>query len=250
MTDREAILAEAFRKYPFRNPNPFETGEDYARAFYDHLRKRDMGLAHELRLGKRQAKWSPKDVESFLEACSGDHGPSEEFDEGVHAIPMVTTEGHPVTTEELLTSATRLLDYMMSVRRKDPTGEVPIMVGVLLDTGRLMEGVIGSSRDRLAVLKFLVRTQPVFGFFITFDAFMHRVDKTAGTATKQDCLMMRIGTRDLALMKTRPYRVKHNVAIFDDPPPDDINMRDQGVEGRDAYSSVFVSVPASTGPPS
>jgi hypothetical protein len=244
---RLVILDEALQRYPFRGP---EAGEDpavYLRALVEHVRKRDMALAHELLLGKRQAEWSPEEVHGFARASEHLGGASEEFSEGVHVAVAVSTDHEEVSEVNLLRCASRGLEAMMQMRREAPTRELRIMLNVLLTTGELTT-YMPAHHDRLALLKHLVRTQPVFGFFLLFDAFIHNINDARGPtakATKRDALLMRIGTRERHWMKTRPYRVLDGGkrAVFDNPPPPDLDMleqlRAQDRGGRDVYMGVF-----------
>jgi len=119
---------------------------------------------------------------------------------------------------------------------------------VLLTTGEARL-ILPSSDDRIAVVKALARTQPVFGFAITFDAWAHQI--TVGLrAQKVDNLVQHVITRDLRLIKRRPYRVADGRAVFDDPPPADLDGRGEGPHLDDPYAEIFVTVPPSTGAPS
>jgi hypothetical protein len=91
----------------------------------------------------------------------------------------------------------------------------------------------------------------VFGFFLVFDAFIHAITETpAGKrAEKGEAILAQIGTRDLRVTKRRPYRRLKGRVVFDDPPPEDIDMRGLDVVS-DPYASIFVSVPPPTGQPS
>lgn len=235
--------------YGFR---PRRRGEDeaaYFAALIEHVESRDYAAAHELRLGRRQAEWTASDVEGFQQRLSSSMPTTDEFGPGVHSFATIEGDRRPATEASLLALADRQLDVLMALRRKkrhtNAEGSVPILSSVLLDDGHVLHANASSS-DRIAIVKALVRTHPVFGFCVVFDAFMHGI--VGGAAVKRDAFVAQVGTREMRVMKRRPYRVVAGRAEFDSPPPPDVNIRE--TSGDDPYASIFVSVPPVTGAPS
>lgn len=64
MTVHELIITAAER-YQFRLPLRRETAAAYRVALLDHVERRDVAAAHELRIGKPQAEWAPDDVQDY-----------------------------------------------------------------------------------------------------------------------------------------------------------------------------------------
>jgi len=246
---REHILRAALAKYPFRDPYAHEDAESYLAALVRHLTKHDWALAHELRIGKAQADWTPAEVDEFERRMKALPRSSHELTPGVHAFPALESGSSPVTDAALLDLAGERLAALMAMRQDDPEKNLPIVATVLLMSGKVLTALTGSD-DRIAILKVLARETPVFGFVLVFDAFIHQVEK--GTrATKRDALVEHIGTRDLRLVRSRPYRLEGRRAVFDVPPPPDIDGRDHArYDIEDPYAEIFVSVPVTDGPPS
>jgi hypothetical protein len=148
----------------------------------------------------------------------------------------------PTTEASLIGLATSALEMSCERRRDAPTAEIPILSSVLLDTGTLVTTAVARD-DRVAVLKALARSLPVFGFFIVADTFLHHSDRVTGRASKEEGLVAHLGTRELRLMMTRVYRRDGDRIVFDDPPRPVVNMRDPDLRVRDPYAGIFVSVP-------
>jgi hypothetical protein len=119
-------------------------------------------------------------------------------------------------------------------------------VDVLLVTGAKLTTVVNSN-DRIAAIKGLAKSQPVFGYAVTADAWMHSISKDTHVATKHDVILTQTGTRTMRHMLRHPYAVVNGVARFDDLI--DLDLRDpstfEGGEMEDPYADVFVSVPRS-----
>ena len=68
MSDQELtdLIVSALVKYPFRPALAGESPEAFREALIAFVEIRDFGLAHEIRLGRVQADWTPADVDAFL----------------------------------------------------------------------------------------------------------------------------------------------------------------------------------------
>jgi hypothetical protein len=251
MNPRRILMANAILTYGFRPPGPIEDEAAYLAALIEFVMERDFAAAHELRCGRPQAEWTGADVTAFEASVNARRRPPRQsFPPGLHLLPVLREQlDAPATAETLIELATRALARVMVLRQQKPTESMPIFVSVLLTTGALLSTVLFERGNRIATLKWFAQTEPVFGFFLISDAFMHSV--VPGTsAGKKDCIIEHIGTRDLRLMKHRTYRVEGPRVIFDDPPPADIDFRNTAGRFEDPYAEIFVSVPASTGRPS
>jgi hypothetical protein len=236
-----ALLQAAAKKYEFPAPTTADLAnpEAYERALIAHVHKRDYAAAHELRIGKVQADWTPAEVDGFERLLRGMPRAAHELDPGVHAFHGLDFgDGFPVTVACLTELASDTLQALVAMRRESPTKQLPIFAVVLLTTGQARL-LTPSSDARIAVLKALARTQPVFGFALTFDAFMHQF--IAGSqARKVDTIVQHLITRDLRLIKRRPYRLDSARAVFDEPPPEDLDGRVEGPDLDDPYAEIFV----------
>ncbi len=259
-----AMIMAAAIKYNFRQPtDPTPAGvAAYVRDLIAHVNSRDWAAAHELRIGKPQAEWTPDDANGFARLLKGKTRTDHELDPGVHRFQGFDFgDGFPVTEACLRELANDSLTDLMDMRRKDATKELPILAVVLLTTGgaRLL---LPGSNDRIGLLKHLARTEPVFGFALTFDSWMHELtvadtekdlsptswqtdQRRIGKATKRDALVQHIITRDLRLIRRRTYGFEGTRAVFDEPAPPDIDVRVQGPTVDDPYAELFVTVPRS-----
>jgi hypothetical protein len=241
------LLRAALATYPFRAPHPHEDAETYRAEAVRHLESHDWALAHEVRLGKPQAAWTADDVAAFERRIRG-FASAHEFTPGVHVFPTMESGPYPVTDAGLLSLADEQLQILVEMRLEHPTKPIPIVASVLLTTGTVLT-CLTARDERIAILKALAQDMPVFGFVMTFDAFMHAITDGA-RATKVDTILQHVGTRDVRLVRRRPYRVDGSRAIFDAGPPADLDARDPAVSLRDPYAAIFVSVPSMAGPPS
>jgi hypothetical protein len=242
--NRMELFARALAAYPFRDPEPDEDAGAYIRAVLAHVRDRDLSMAEEIRLGKVQAEWTPEEARHFQEHCTdGWTGPREEFDDYVFVGTRDPGPYQPTAAVLLELASAQLEDYM-AMRCQ---GDVPfISLLALLDTGELL--LSGVDRDhRLAALKYIARTERLFGFSLVAEYFIHGVNPE-GKAEKRDAVVANIGTRDLRIFRMRPFHYVAGAVVFDEAPPD-VDMRGEAA-AVDAYASVFVSVPPPSGPPS
>ncbi len=241
-----ALVAEAMITYHFRAPRVGERAADYLAALIDHVQSRDLAAGHELRLGKRQADWTPAEGLAFSERMRALPGPREDGIRG--RFTQVRDPGpYDVTEAQLITLARRGITALVKLRERKPHREVPIFGSVLLTTGAVITTSMKRD-DRIAVLKHLARTEPVFGFFNVFDAYLHQVHE-GGRATKQDGIMANVGTREMRRTLVQPYHYAGNIVVLDEALPD-IDFREPHVEAQDPYASIFVSVPLPTAAPS
>lgn len=250
------IWKRVARDTQFRARRAGETARQYRDALIAHAEQRDFTAAHEVRVGRQQSAWTAQDVEAFHAHVRAIPPPRQEdpppliptLDAGQVRAERMATEA--LATEALLEVADRGLQALVERRTEHPRQEIAIMVTVLLTDGRLLITSPGRG-DRVAVVKALARQLPVFGFTVGHDAFIHKIEP--GKAAKRDAIMMHIGTREVRLLKVRPYRYEDDRrrVVFEDPLPD-VDVREQtGSEHTfDPYAGIFVSVPPTTGDPS
>lgn len=246
-----ALIVHAAKTYDFRARGPFEGQRQYLAALIAHVQDRDYAMAHELRLGRRQADWTHDDIEAFRRRIFDLQGPPlDPPPRGFAHLVAFDGGHHPVTEAALLDLAARGLAAYVEKKQRFGTSAVPILANVLLTDGRLCISSL-SRGDRVAFLKWVAQSMPMFGFFLIFDAFLHRISEEGSTmqrAEKVDALLVHVGTRELRRMIMRPYRVFDGRALFDDPPPPDLDKR--GPETlEDPYAGIFVSVPGPTASP-
>jgi hypothetical protein len=236
----DALIARALSLYPFRSRGRSESASHYRRALTAHVESRDWALAHELRTGRAQSDWTTEDVAAFHAARTNSRQwPREDLRPGTHAIPYLELDTAPATENGLRDLARRGLDAVCDRRRDNPRLSFPILIHLVLTDGRVRL-VLSQRDDRIAILRTFARSVPLFGFVVIADTFMHRIINDASQrpvrADKTDAFVAHIGTRDLRIMMTRPYRVDADRVTFGDVPPD-LDKRDPGVE--DPYAVVF-----------
>ena len=242
-----ALIAEAVTRFAFRQRGPFEGAADYLAALIAHAETRDYAAAHELRTGRRQEAWTAADVTAFRDRMMGNHhGPPRETLRPGAAVPVMqigSIEG-PLTDTAVLDIARAGLHALVAMRTADPASELAIFATVVLIDGRVLTASVDRG-DRVAVLKTMAQQMPVFGFTLVCDVFIHSVPAAGqdGPAMKREAIIAHAGTRDLRVMMSRPYQVIDGRAVFDDPPPADVDKR-----GRETMSDPYAVIFASAAP--
>jgi len=235
----DELIAVAVARYEFRRQLRKETAAAYRVALIDHVETRDFAAAHELRIGKPQAEWSPDDVHDFKTRTLKIPRVRQEFAPGEtpFGLPVVCVAGGSaaVTDELLFTLADNGLTAVIERRIAEPQWDVPILISALLMDGSLV-ATTSARGSRVAVLKYLARNSPLFGFFIAADMFLHTIDDT--TATKTEGIIMHIGTRERRLVRLATYSRTPAGVVF--APTKDMVPT---ASDEDPYAEVFVSVP-------
>jgi hypothetical protein len=247
----DTLLRSIALKYGFRPRGPGEGLARYRAALIEYVVVRDYAAAHEARVGRRQAEWSPVEAQAFEAHLRARRPPPIDDDADFSGLPMLHAGHYACTEPALLELADRGLAATMAHRQANPTRELAIIAGVLLTNGEHLVTLV-SRGDRIALLKWLARNHPVFGFTLVFDAFIHTLEKhpVTGETTKavtRDAITMHIGTRERRIVKTRPYAVVNGRTVFHDPLPDIDSRAPQG-ELEDCYAEIFVSVPTPARP--
>lgn len=242
----EDLIATAAERYQFRRKLKTETAAAYRHALTVHVEARDFAAAHELRIGKLQAEWAPDDVRDFQTHVLKIPRARQEFAPGQTPIGIpvaLVASGLPVADGFLFKMADFALTTVINQRIADPHGIVPILITALLMDGSVV--ATSSPRgDRVAVLRYLARNSPLFGFFVTADMFLHQI--TDGqAATKTEGIIMHVGSRERRLVRIATYARTPAGVVF--APTTDM-VPNAGDE--DPYAEVFVSVPPPpAGPP-
>lgn len=240
------LIAAAARQYQFRRQLKRETAAAYRLALIDHVEVHDFAMAHELRLGKRQPDWTTEEVTAFKNRLLELPRTRQDHEWRAPAGPILTTPpgSEAVTEAHLREGAEFAFQDTIGRRRQSPTWEAPIIVSVLLTTGSSL--ITTTQRgDRFALLKFLARNGPVFGYFLVADMFLHRLSE--GRAEKQEGIVLHAGTRGMRLMRVATYTRTPDGIVFADP--FDMDMHSGDIID-DPYAEIFVTVPPPTGAPS
>jgi hypothetical protein len=250
MTLVDELIAAAVVRFEFRRQLPQEPRAAYRHALIEHVKARDFSAAFELSFGKRQKDWTAAEVGQFQDYLVAMRGPRPEFGPGeVHAFPIVGTPAGAVevSDDSLFMLADNGLHVVMDRRVAEPDWTVPIYASVLLTTGAVLSTIV-SRGDRVAILKHLAQTQAVFGYWIVFDVYFHKItDRQA--AVRGEAIGMHVGTRDRRLARMAEYERTPAGVVFPKPPMD-IDMRNQTEVPYDPYAEIFVSTPPHTGQPS
>ena len=191
----DQLIATAAARYQFRRQLRRETAAAYRVALINHVEARDYAAAYELRIGKPQAEWTTAEVRDFKTHILQVPRVKQDFAPG--AAPMALAvmpiaDGVTVSDDELARVAGHGLTAVIQRRIAEPGWEVPILISALLMNGSLV--ATSSARgDRIAVLKYLARETPLFGYFIVADMFLHTVNDQI--ATKAEGLVMHLRVR-------------------------------------------------------
>jgi len=250
----EDWLVQAAQEYEFRPRRRHEARQEYFAALVQHVESRDYAAAHELRIGRRQADWTPEDVDAFQRRLQRPHnGPRQAFARGVAPnlrMGMVFQSRYAATDEGLLELIDASLSAQFETRVHDPKGSLPIFASVMSFNGELLTTTVDRG-DRVAVLKYLAQRLPVFAFLLVFDAFIHAIDTESRKASKRDAIIAQAGTRTRRITRVKPYEIVDGAVRALPPPPDHDTAAPNGWHvTEDPYASIFVSVPTPTGEPS
>lgn len=242
------MMDDAARRFGFRRQEPQEPTAAYRHALAAHVDRFDFTAAHELRLGKPHASWTPEDIRAFRAHLETEvpNARTAYLPGTGHPFPIVGMPpgSEAATTENLLAISRAGLMKVMDRRQHQPDWDVPIFVSVLLTNGAIL-ATQTTRGDRVALLKMLAQNAPVFGFHIVFDAYLHLI-ADAGRHEKRDVILTHIGTREMRIAMWAPYRRTPAGIVFD--AIQEMDMRN--ANARDPYADVFVSVPPPVGKPS
>jgi hypothetical protein len=249
MTLIDELIAAAVVRFEFRRQLPQEPTVAYRHALIEHVKARDFSAAFELHFGKRQKDWTPTEAGHFQDSLLAMHGPRQEFGpDEVHAFPIVSTPAGAVevSEENLFVLADHGLDIVRERRVAEPEWEAPIYASVLLTTGAMLS-TITSRGDRVALIKHLARTHPVFGYWVVFDVYFHKITDRK-SAVRGEAIGLHAGTRLRRLVKMAEYERTPAGIVFTEKPTE-FDGRDKGTL-FDPYAEIFVSTPPPTGQPS
>lgn len=247
----EDLITAAVDKFQFRPRMKKETAAAYRVALTDHVERRDFTAGHELRIGRAHAEWTPEDIKDFQTRILKVPRVRQEFAPGQtpFAIPVLRTPprpGSPPVSQAFLESvADAGLQAIIDRRRAEPDWTVPILISVMLWDGTLLATATTERGDRVAILKFMARNEPVFGFFIAADMIMHILDDTS--AKRQEGIVMHVGTREKRTARVATYERTAAGIVF--AAPYDMDMRGPDTI-EDPYAEIFISTPPPAGPPS
>jgi hypothetical protein len=242
------LLVTHTRRWGFRARGPFEGAQQYREAAIVFLESRDWAAAHEVRLDKPQADWTPAEAQAFADRLNSFH--TRPRDERPAGAVFVEVGQVPCTIEGIREVAAAGLDELAKRRRAHPAGELPIFAHILR-----LDGMVGlttvSGHERLRVLRTAARTVPLYGYALVFDAYLHAIADVGGAsthATKREALLAHVGTRDDRLILQRPYTVVGRRVTFQPEHVIDVRASNPDWHIHDPYAELFVSVPAPARP--
>jgi hypothetical protein len=250
------IMRRVARQYKFRARGRQETTDRYREALIAHAQQRDFAAAHEVRVGRAQAAWTPEDVQAFRQRMEAMPGPRLD-----HPPPLVETmsAGRVEVGDQagvdaaVLELGRRGLASFIETRRKHPERELMLLLTMVLANGEVHIAPVRRG-DRVAILKAFAQRFTLIGFTVAADVFIHGITIAEGTGgtTKQDAIMIHVGTHTSRWMLVQPYTVAHGVVTVE--PVREMNLRDPASLGAtnvvDPYAEVLCSVPMPTGAPS
>lgn len=250
------LILAAVEKHRFTEPPPTDAAavDGWFRRLVAHVEQRDWADAFEILIGRRRADWTADDCAAFVARRAASPGPRLEFgaDDVRQLSGVMDSARYACTTATLKRLARRGLGALAHMRRDEPRAEFPVFVSLLMADGRLMS-LRCNSDDRVAVVKHFARHEPLFAYFVVFDAYSYvvNVDPAAPRTEQRDALMCQAGSRDTRWLFRRLYRVEGDRVIFDAPTPEELDLTGDDLKNiRDPWAEIFVSVPPSTAPPS
>ena len=232
-------------QHNFRGPRRDESPDAYRDAVIAHLDRYCTSAAYELRFGAPQAEWTDAQRNTFKDDLLGrwqkpGTGPSDYFHRPVTVLEGFQTQGRSVTDDELRRLANDAINVLVAWRTEARDDNLPVVASVLLIDGRQFTAFVDAF-DRKAILNTWAATEPVYGYFLVADSFLHRinVDKTTQDATKTetvDALICHIGSRSgIRRLVTRPYTVRHGRVEWELPEDHDKTANLAG----DPYADIF-----------
>lgn len=243
MKSARARIHAAATRWEFRAPRPGEPDAAYVAALIAHVETRNWAAAHELRVGRDQADWTPEDAAAFSAHLLAK--PAALHETIRPQVLQIGELGQVDPTDETLDKiAESQIEFLRDQRLAAPHKQLPILLSVVLTTGAFRTTVL-SSDDRIAVLKQIAAQWPLFGYAMTFDAYIHAFG--GERATTRDCLLCHLGTRGgRRVVQRQPYRVVDGVVTFDAIAAIDFADAERF---EDPYAFVF-AMPTAPGKPS
>ena len=250
------MIRAAARDFDFPEPpttvHDLTQAEAYLRRLIAHVDDRDWARGFELRVGAKQADWTPDQVKAFA-----DHNmarPMRDTDKHLKPLSAFRVERlrlePPIDDACVRTFADATLAMMVStiVNRRRPAGgdaAVPITVCGILATGWLLCAPDVSREDRIVLVTAMARAEPLYGWIVGADMFVHSIDGTTSVSTTRDAVGVHFGTRTTRGFLRRMYTFVEGRAVFAEPASDLFN---EITQVTDPYAFVFA--PPTKGPPS
>jgi hypothetical protein len=235
------LIVKALADYPFREAAPGESGADYLRALAAHVEQHDFAMAHELRLGRAQADWTPDEINAFRDRMLA----LPRMRRGVvtKQLMLGTESGHFDTTDAAMrVILTEFMTMFREWRIERPNRDLAPHIAALMMNGQLFSAPI-HRRDRYGSLKMLTQNAPCYGWVIVMDAFLHEITESQ-KAIKHDVILAHVGTRTMRIVARQNYRYDQGRPVFE---PDIVewDLRDQkdGMTFEDPYADLLVSIP-------
>ena len=219
----------------------------YLRQLIAHVESRDLARGFELRVAAKQADWTPDQVQAFAEHMRArPRRDPDQFRKPFNAFKVATLKVTPPIDDAALRSfVDATMQHMINLRLAEPAGAIPLLVGGLTTNAELLTTTVDRD-DRIPFITLLARTQPLFGWFVASDMFIHSINVgDHKSATKQDAIGVHFGTRTSRGFLVRPYAVVDG-AVQLQPVREDL-FTVAGANIDDPYAFVFQ--PPTTGTP-
>jgi len=245
-----ALIEAAARDFKFREPPPVSTVDEagaYLHELIGHVESRDLARGFELRVGCKQADWTPDMVDAFAKSMMG--RPRRDPDRftkpfSVYEVALVTMPA-PVDDAALRLVVDATLQSMIDLRVQGPAAELPLLVGGLLTTGELITTTVDRD-DRIAFVTAMARNKPLYGWFVASDMFIHAINTgDTKSASKQDAIGIHFGTRTVRGFLVQPYNIRGG-AVHLLPRREDFFQ----VAGKVEDPYAFIFAPPTSGVPS
>lgn len=225
--------------------------ERYLKGLIAHVESRDLARGFELRVGERQPNWTPDMVEAFQRSMSDrPRRDPDKFRKPFNAFHVATVKvSPPIDDAALRRFVDSTMQHLINLRLASATATLPLLVAGLTTTGELLSSSVDRD-DRIPFVTMLARTQPLYGWLVASDMFIHAINVgEVKSASKQDAIGVHFGTRTMRGFLVRPYDVVDGVVQLQPQREDWFDVQRRGDGGiEDPYAFVFA--PPTSGQPS
>lgn len=193
------LIEAAAHDFQFRPPEGKDEAKAYLLALIEHVESRDLARGFELRVGTKQADWTPEMVDSFKASMTRrPRRDPERFRKPFNIFKIATVKVEPPIDDATLRRfVDGTLQHMINLRTEAPAAELPLLVGGLTTDAELLTTTVARA-DRIAFITAMARHEPLFGWFVASDMFIHSIEMgEVKRASKQDVIGIHFGTAPL-----------------------------------------------------
>lgn len=235
---RAAAIDFGFPEPPSVVTNTAEA-EGYLARLIAHVESRDLARGFELRVGVKQADWTPDQVKAFRDSL--DSRPRRDIERDLKPLSAFRVErlrlDRAIDDACLRAFVDAHLALLVGRRQANGAEELPIIACGILSTGWLLCAEVARA-DRIGFVTTMARTEPLYGWIVAADMFIHVADVGEGKASKEDVIGVHYGTRTSRGFRSRRYAVVNGRGVFE--PERQELFGEDGARVEDPYAFVFM----------